>query len=1094
MHKEINDCPQLCRSARMSLRLPLFVSLLLALQSAFIPTTRAETSHTPVVQTSTTQANTLAPGAQQVTSLERGDSATREISGGQTQQFRLRATEGQFVSVVVEQRGVDVGEGLFAPDGHLLATFNEEARAQGEERAGFVAETTGVYRFDVKATAKNTSGYYEIRLKEIRVATEQERQVYEARKLSTQASLLNDAGNYEEGRALAARALDLSEKALGHDDVRVAYLLNQLGRIQRSRGELANAEASLQRAFEINEKALGPEHPQTIDSITGLGLVARSRNDFAKASSFFEKALAVTEKVFGQEHPRVVSCLTNLAALHVDLNDLTQGKSEDERALAIAERTLEPDDLLTARLLNNLGNLYRLEGEGGRGEPLLERALAIYEKKFGAEHPYVADTLQNLGIIARERKDYAHALELYNRALRIRERALGAEHPNVAALINNIANLQHAQGDYAKELELQARVLDIAEKKVGPYHGLTLTSLANTARAYAAQGDMEHALKFQTILDERGEVAVASDLTIGSERQKLSYLDSLSEDTDRSISFHVALAPNDRRAAALATLVLLQRKGRVLDAVAFNMKALREHADADDQKLLDQLNMASSELAKLVLNGLQKRSPAEYQKQLAAREAEKEKLEAEISARSAEFRAQSQPVTLDAVQAAIPPDAALVEFAVYRPYDPKAVSDQEAYGTPRYVAYILRGQGAVQWRELGEARDIDARIDALREALRDPQRRDARRLARAVDTQVLQPLRPLLGNATQLLISPDGELNLLPFQALVDEQNRYLIERYAFTYLTSGRDLLRLQVARESKSAPLVIANPAFGESAPEQKTNAAMKDQKVNAGAKEQNAQATTKEQPAKATTKPAEPKARRGSVSGARSLSELYFPPLGGTAEEADAIRKFFPDAHLLTGERATTDALKQTVAPRMLHIATHGFFLQTPQAVADAGARAPTTPPVIEAAAESDNPLLRSGLALAGANRRGATSADDGILTALEASGLNLWGTKLVVLSACDTGLGEVHNGEGVYGLRRAFVLAGAETLVMSLWPASDYSTRTLMTSYYRNLKQGWGRGAALRQAQLEMLKRNPQLHPFYWANFIQSGEWATLDGRR
>ncbi len=686
-------------------------------------------------------------------------------------------------------------------------------------------------------------------------------------------------------------------------------------------------------------------------------------------------------------------------------------------------------------------------------------------------------------------------MELYNRALAIRERALGAEHPNVAALINNIANLQHARGDYAKELELQARVLDIAEKKVGPYHGLTLTSLANIARAYAAQGDMEHALKFQTLLDERGEVAVASDLTIGSERQKLSYLDSLSEDTDRSISFHVALAPYDRRAAALATLVLLQRKGRVLDAVADNMKALREHTDADDQRLLDQLNTASSELAKLVLNGLQKRSPAEYRKQLAAREAEKETLEAEISARSAEFRAQSQPVTLDAVQAAIPPDAALVEFAVYRPYDPKAVSDREAYGTPRYVAYILRGQGAVQWRELGEARAIDARIDALREALRDPQRRDVRQLARAVDTQVLQPLRPLLGDATQLLISPDGELNLLPFQALVDEQNRYLIERYAFTYLTSGRDLLRLQVARESKSAPLVIANPAFGESVPEQKTNAAMKVQKVNVGAKEQSAQATSKEQPAKASTKPAEPKARRGSVTDARSLSELYFQPLGGTAEEADAIRKFFPDAHLLTGESATTDALKRTVAPRMLHIATHGFFLQTPQAVADAGARAPTTTPGMEAASESDNPLLRSGLALAGANRRGAAATtDDGILTALEASGLNLWGTKLVVLSACDTGLGEVHNGEGVYGLRRAFVLAGAETLVMSLWPASDYSTRTLMTSYYRNLKQGWGRGAALRRAQLEMLKRNPQLHPFYWANFIQSGEWATLDGKR
>jgi CHAT domain-containing protein len=141
--------------------------------------------------------------------------------------------------------------------------------------------------------------------------------------------------------------------------------------------------------------------------------------------------------------------------------------------------------------------------------------------------------------------------------------------------------------------------------------------------------------------------------------------------------------------------------------------------------------------------------------------------------------------------------------------------------------------------------------------------------------------------------------------------------------------------------------------------------------------------------------------------------------------------------------------------------------------------------------ENPLLRSGLALAGANNRGDGTKEDGILTALEASGLNLWGTKLVVLSACDTGLGEVKNGEGVYGLRRAFVLAGAESLVMSLWSVSDYVTREMMTGYYKNLKQGMGRGEALRQVQLEMLKRNDRKHPFYWAGFIQSGEWTNLD---
>jgi CHAT domain-containing protein len=141
-----------------------------------------------------------------------------------------------------------------------------------------------------------------------------------------------------------------------------------------------------------------------------------------------------------------------------------------------------------------------------------------------------------------------------------------------------------------------------------------------------------------------------------------------------------------------------------------------------------------------------------------------------------------------------------------------------------------------------------------------------------------------------------------------------------------------------------------------------------------------------------------------------------------------------------------------------------------------------------------MLRSGLALAGANVRTATDGNEGILTALEASGLNLFGTKLVVLSACNTGVGEVRNGDGVYGLRRALVLAGSETQMMSLWPVSDKGTRALMIDYYTNLKTGMGRKAALRKVQLQMLADAKKRHPFYWASFILSGEWANLDGKR
>jgi CHAT domain-containing protein len=315
-------------------------------------------------------------------------------------------------------------------------------------------------------------------------------------------------------------------------------------------------------------------------------------------------------------------------------------------------------------------------------------------------------------------------------------------------------------------------------------------------------------------------------------------------------------------------------------------------------------------------------------------------------------------------------------------------------------------------------------------------------------------------------------LNLIPFAALVDEQNRYLVERFLITYLTSGRDLLRLQVARNGRIGPVVLADPAFGEPATIPSRGVASQNSK------------------------------RSNSEEADRQVdySQIFFGPLPGVAYEVRALRQLLPQASFLTKEKANKAALKQLTGPTILHIATHGFFLEDPPSApssADARSSEKQIPNretrVGKWAARTENPLLRSGLALAGANQ-GGSGDNDGVLTALEATGLDLWGTKLVVLSACDTGLGEVKSGEGVYGLRRALVLAGAESQMMSLWPVSDRGTSELMVDYYKNLIRGQGRGEALREVQLLMLHGKARSHPYYWASFIQSGEWANLEGKR
>jgi CHAT domain-containing protein len=486
---------------------------------------------------------------------------------------------------------------------------------------------------------------------------------------------------------------------------------------------------------------------------------------------------------------------------------------------------------------------------------------------------------------------------------------------------------------------------------------------------------------------------------------------------------------------------------------------------------------AQSQLSALVLGGVGNTPADEHRVAVSRLEAEVERLQDAVSHRSAEFRVRARPVTIEQVQKAIPDGTALVEFFSYQPFDVKAMTEAERFGPARYVAYVLQRAGKPLFAELGEAGTIDADVAKLRLALADPSKGDVKAAARALDERVMRPVRKLLGNTRHVLVSPDGALNLVPFAALVDEGGKYLIESYSLSYLTSGRDLLRLQLGSESRQPPLVLADPLFRQ------------------------AQST------RADSRGA------GDDTGRRSgdMALMFFSPLAGTAAEAEALGGVLPRVRVLTQSAATESELKKASAPSILHIATHGFFLPDQQRKNPGGESGRGV--VVSrdtTAGVAENPLLRSGLALEGANLRRSSGGEDGILTALEAAGLDLWGTKLVVLSACETGIGEVKNGEGVYGLRRALVLAGSESQVMTLWQVSDEATKELMVSYYKHLSSGVGRMEALRRVQLEMLQggrsatkgqsrglgaaskvaEQDYSHPYYWAAFIQSGDWRGM----
>jgi CHAT domain-containing protein/Tfp pilus assembly protein PilF len=1002
-------------------------------------------------------APSASPVPPQPAALAIGSPVERSIAAGEMQTFEIRLNTGQAAVVEIEKHGIDVDLNVTDPNGVTSGGVGDLFGDRDRAQTIVAADTAG--NFTVTVTARRWpigSGTYTLRLTDVRQSTASDRDLLRAMRLRAEMKQADEKGDLEIATARAAEALAAAEGVTSLPGSELALFLFDAGRLYSNGADRQKARPLLERSLSLLEQSVGPNHPWTATTLCELGVVLTNDGDYVQADMVLHRALAIQEKALAPDDPDLGMTLRDLGSLLERRGDLKKAEEMDLRALAILEKADGRARLQAGSVLNNLGVIYLGRRDYQRAGEYLERALPLMEASYGTDSIYIAIPLQNLGIVAREAKNYAKAEGYYLRALKSREKNLGPEHPDIAANLINLANVYRSKGDYPLALETHLRALRMFERTAGPSAPFMLLSLVNVARTYAMVGDLKNAVGYQTRLEQATETAIALNLFIGSERQRVAYLAPIAERTERTLSLNMQMAPGDPDSTALAMTVLLQRKGRTIDAAADMQAALRRNADADSRTLLDRLNDVVGQLARLVLNGPQKMPLEEYRKSIAALEEQKEQLESQIGRRSTEFRAASAPVTLEAVQGAIPTEAALVEFAVYRPFDPLIESVGAAFGELRYAAYVARRSGPPAAVDLGNAASIDKQVASLRAALGDPARTDVRRLSRALDQAVMRPVRALVGNSTQLLVSPDGALNLVPFEALVDEQGRYLVERYRWTYLTSGRDLLRMRIARESERGPLIVANPAFGE--PGART-------------------------PGRVETSTARTTERRRSVTSARDLSQVYFAPIAGTAREAEAIRTLFNEATVISGERATEASVRQFAAPQLLHIATHGFFLQ------HAGPSAKDGTP--DSSRPSGDPLLRAGLALARANVRSGTDSDDGVLTALEASRLNLWGTKLVALSACDTGVGEVRNGDGVYGLRRAFVLAGAESLLMSLWPVSDTWTERQMRSYYQNLKLGKGRGDSLRQVQLDLLTRNPRLHPFYWANFIQFGDWTPLD---
>ncbi len=399
----------------------------------------------------------------------------------------------------------------------------------------------------------------------------------------------------------------------------------------------------------------------------------------------------------------------------------------------------------------------------------------------------------------------------------------------------------------------------------------------------------------------------------------------------------------------------------------------------------------------------------------------------------------SQP-NMAAIRHRLGPGRALLEIFRYQPSD----FDSPAITAPRYVAYVLQHEGPVEAIDLGDAATIENLVEQLRVGL-SQRRDDVREVGRRLDEHVMAPVRARLASSTvhTIFVASDGYLNLLPLQALSDEDGRYLLESYNFVYLNSSRDLAHPRPETPARNEPIIIANPAFGS--PDAPTSGAARKE---------------------ARARP------------------FYFERLPGTAGEAEDLRELLPSATIWSDVEASETNLKGVQGPQILHLATHGMFLPSVAEIVEQRSRLPLGLGLL-----APDPLMRSALAFARANEP-AQELHDGIVTALEAALLDLEGTELVVLSGCETGIGDVAHGEAVYGLRQAILLAGARSMVMSLWRVHDEATRQFMRAFYQRLRAGESRENALRDTQLEFIRDEMYSHPSYWGAFVLAGQTGPI----
>ena len=869
-------------------------------------------------------------------------------------------------------------------------------------------------------------------------------------------------GDYAKAEPYFMRAYKIRIKILGDNHLEVARSLNQLANVYKDMDKAEKSEPFHLKALQIRRKNLGENHPDVGVSLNNLGTLYYNLGAYAKAETHYLQALEIRRKNYGENHPDVAMTLGNLSLIYLNLGNYAKAEAISLQALEIRKKTLSENDALYATSIRNLGGIYMKMDNFAKGEQFLNRALELDRKNLGADHPVVGLALHNLGVACYNQGLFARAESNFLQALDIQHKAYGEYHSTIASSLICLALIEKEKGHYDKASEYSKHALDVRKKVLGEDHPNILESVSNLGILKFIKGDWVEAERLMKEVDSRKRRLISNYFPFLSENEKENYYQSkLVSEEDVFKGFCINRYASNKAIAGDLYNDQLASKGLLLSSSSKWRHRIRNSGDTASIHLFEKWEKNRKKLNKLYFS-----TDSAERAGLDSVEVETEKLVKELSIRSESFAklTDKKLATWKEVQKTLKQGDAAVEMIRVRKYgiskivtdttDPKrpVYKVKDLTDTIYYAALIIKPNSVYPEMVLiKNGNDLEGKHLKFFQNSVSKQMPDNRSYQ-----QFWEKIGSKLGTTKRVFFSPDGVYHQINLNTLQNPKTgKFLLDEKEIYLTTSTKDLLPADVPKDGPRIANLFGYPNFDASFNPDKELIANRDQKRGPAL----------------------------NYSLKLNSSLIHLSELPGTQLEVERVSELLFrqgwEVHSFMREKAMEETIKETATPKLLHIATHGYF------------QSDTNP--------GSNPLLRSGLFLSRAtqtlNGKSSENAEDGILTAYEAMNLNLDNTDLVVLSACETGLGEIKNGEGVYGLQRAFKVAGAKSIIMSLWKVNDEATQELMVSFYKhwlspptpkgagNSTTGGLRSAFLK-AQKELKAKYPE--PYFWGAFVMVGE--------